>query len=576
MTATGFTPPDEFRADAVSNALKHALVDGSTIVLNQVIGDVLVDDRSIRDLPRVVSVHAAKFGMPTLRYTVAALIEAINAPGGPKARVPSDIGDRTPPTVAIDIIRESCLRDQVPHVVVIDFAEHILPNDQMQSASGDTARIVEQLARLATDTAWTKAGHRIVIIGRTARIDHRLTRLPGMHALELGLPRLDERRRALELMTQSSRHQLVLAPDLDLDRAARLTGGMSIQTLSAMRHHTSAENPLSVEDILKRKLAAIRQMAGDTLIVHDDLLSLDSDVAGLPQVRRFLQEELRRGNHTLRLILAGPPGNGKTRVATAIAAFLGVPAIELGHILNRYVGDSEANLSLALEAIEANAPCLVILDEVDQTFLGRRGESAASEGGQVTANLRAALFSWLGDVGSQRGISVIGLTNRPDLLDDAAVDRFTLVPVLHPTPWDAAQIMQIQARREHMNFDIDGAALALLEADSAFSGRQAVRLLGRAQVHALEQQNDQIDGRHVASAIAESMQHIGAEEERQALLAIKFCSWAGHLPWLAARYLGDKSAAVPAYLEPYVHPEGTVDRNALDERLNEVASLRGQ
>ncbi|AOY74413.1 ATPase central domain-containing protein (plasmid) [Arthrobacter sp. ZXY-2] len=514
--------------------------------------------------------------MPTLRYTVAALIEAINAPGGPRARVPSDIGDRTPPTVAIDIIRESCLSERVPHVVVIDFAEHVLPNDQMQSASGDTARIVEQLARLATDTAWTKAGHRIVLIGRTARIDHRLTRLPGMHVLELGLPRLEERRRALELMTQSPRHKLVLAPELDLDRAARLSGGMSIQTLSAMRHHTSTENPLTVEDILKRKLAAIRQMAGDTLIVHDDLLSLDGDVAGLPQVRRFLHEELRRGNHTLRLILAGPPGNGKTRVATAIAAFLGVPAIELGHILNRYVGDSEANLSIALEAIEANAPCLVILDEVDQTFLGRRSESAASEGGQVTANLRAALFSWLGDIGSQRGISVIGLTNRPDLLDDAAVDRFTLVPVLHPTPWDAAQIMQIQARREQMNFDIDGAALALLEADSAFSGRQAVRLLGRAQVHALEQQADQIEGRHVASAIAESMQHIGAEEERQALLAIKFCSWAGHLPWLAARYLGDESAAVPAYLEPYVHPEGTLDRKALDERLSEVASLRGK
>lgn len=573
MSTAAATSPQ--RAAAVLDAFGRARADGTITVINNPIGDPIVDGGSIRDLTRVLAAAAADSGMPTLRYTLANLVEAINAPDGPSARVPSGIGDRTPPTVAIDLIRESCLRDQTPHLVVIEFAEHLLPADQVQSASGDTARIVEQLATLATDPAWSRAGHRIVLIGRTAAVDQHVTALPGVEVVDLGLPQLPERRAALELMSRSPRHQLVLAPDLDLERAARLTGGMSIQTMSTMRLHTSPAAPLTVESILDRKRAAIRQSAGDTLIVHDELLSIDADVAGLPQVRRVLQEELRRGNYSLRLILAGPPGNGKTRVSTAIASTLGVPAIEFGHILNRYVGDSEANLTRALDTIAANAPCLVILDEVDETFLGRRGDATGGEGGQVTANLRAALFSWLGDVGAQDGISVIGLTNRPDRLDEAATDRFVILPVLHPSPWEAAEIMAIQARRQQLDFDLDGAALALVDAAASFSGRQAVRLLGRAEVHAQERGRADVEGTDVALAIAESMQSIGAEEERQSLLAIRATSWAGHLPWNAARYFGDQAAVPPVYLERYVNRDGAVDRAALDDRIGELEVRRG-
>lgn len=568
------TSSQRLRVEEVLEAFHRARVEGTVTIVNDSVGDPLVDGHSIRDLTRVLSVHAAAGGMPTLRYTVAGLLEPITAPNGPAARVPSGIGERTPPTVAIDMIRESCLRDHRPHLIILDFAEHLLPEDRMHSASGDTARIVEQIAELASDPVWANAGHRLVLIGRTAAVDHHVAGLPGVNVVEIGLPKTAERRTAIELMSNSPRHRFVLAPDLDLDRAARLTGGMSIHTLSTMRLHTSPTSPLTVEDILKRKRAAIRQAAGETLIVHDEPLSIDADVAGLPQVRRVLGEEMRRGNFSLRLILAGPPGNGKTRVSTAIAATLGVPAIELGHILNRYVGDSEANLTRALDAIAANAPCLVILDEADETFLGRRGDTPASDGGQVTANLRAALFSWLGDVGAQDSISVIGLTNRPDRLDEAATDRFVTLPVLHPSPWEAAEIMAIQARREGLEFDLDGAALALLDAAAAFSGRQAVRLLGRAHVHAIEHGRQRVDGADVAAAIGESMQSLGPLEERQSLLALRATSWASHLPWNAARYLGDQTAVVPAYLDRVVRDDGSIDQVALADRIGELELRR--
>lgn len=564
-----------FRAEELLAAYDEARVDGGVTVVDYTVGDLLVDDATVRDAVRVLSAHAAKLGVPTLRYSLAKQVEAVDAPGGPKAQIPSGITDRTPSTVAIDIVRDFCLHEATSYLFVIDFVEHHLPGADLQGAAGDISRTVEQIAAFATDRVWQRAGHRVVLIGRTEAVDRRITRLPGVHVVELGRPRLDERREALELMQESRTHRLCLGPELDLDRAARITGGMSLHTLSELRYRTTSDRPLKVVDVLTRKRAAIRQAAGDTLVIHDEPLDLEADVAGLPQVRRLLMEEQRRGNDTLRVILAGPPGNGKTRVSTAIAATLGVPAIELGRIRGRYVGESEDNMRRALDTIEANAPALLIIDEADQAGLGRRGESAGVEGTEVTANLRAALYTWLGDAGSQIGISVIGLTNRPDLLDEAAIDRFTILPVLPPSPWEAAQIMAIQARRECLDLDGDGAALALLEAQVSFSGRHAVRLVARAQVHAQESGRTRIEGSDVTAALAEAMQVMGIEEERQSLLAIRATSWSGHLPWNAARYLGDESAVPPAYLSRFVRPDGRIDPTALIARIDELAVRRG-
>lgn len=563
------------RAQRLGRTLDRSLADGTVIIVNDPVGDLLVDGEAIRDLSRVFAARAAERGMATLRYTLAGGVETVAVPNGPLAQPPSGIGEHTPPTVALDMLRDACLRASVPHLIVVEFAEHLLPEEEMQSASGDTARIVEQLAVLATDPTWANAGHRVVLVGRTSSVDRRVAALPGMTVIDQGLPEVNEREAALRRMVESPRHQLVLAPGLDLARTARLAGGMSIHALSAMRMHSSAASPLTIDQIIAYKRGALRQAAGDTLIVHDELLSLEHDVAGLPQVRWTVDDVRLCGGDRVLLILVGPPGNGKTRVATAVAAELGVPAIELGTILNRYVGDSEANLRRALDAISANAPCLVILDEVDETFLGRRGDSVGGEGGQVTSNLRAALFSWLGDVGAQNGISVIGMTNRPDRLDEAALDRFTIVPVLHPSPLEAAAIMSIQARREGVDLDGEGAARALARARVTFSGRQAVRLLGRSHLVALRAGRTRVEEGDVAAAIGEALHGIGPEEELQALLAVAATSWKSHLPWIAARHYGDEAAVPPPYMAGLVTPDGSVAMDKLSARIDELRARRG-
>jgi hypothetical protein len=575
MTATELVAAP-LRAATVRDAFGRTRIDGTVLAVNDPIGDALVDHGSIRHLVQCLAVTAAESGMATIQCSIAGLAEPVVAPGGPQPVIPAGIDDTTPFTIIIDRVVQSCRDSGRPTLVVIHFAEHVLPPDQMHSASGDTGRIVEQLARLATDRSWQAAGHSFVVIGRTEQLDERIARLPGVTTLDLGLPRFEERRAALELMLRSERHALHLDEDLPLDTAAQLLGGVPIHAINTMRFHTSADRPLGRQDVRTYKNRVIRESAGGTLRVHDDVLDFDTDVAGLLPARRFLEEERLRGANSVRVVLAGPPGNGKTRVSTAFASAWGVPAIELGEILGRYVGDSESNLARALETLEANAPVLLMLDEADQGPLGRRSSAPDGEGGQVTANLRAVMFSWLGDVGARLGISVIAMTNRPDHLDPAAIDRFTFLPVLQPSPWVAGRIMAIQARREGIAFDEDGATLALIAAGCELSGRQAVRLLGRAHLHSLSRGASTVSGDDVAAAIAESMIQVGVEEERQSLLAVRFTTWRSHLPWEAARHYGDTTAAPPPSLARFVRADGSIDHSGIDARLAELEARHGR
>jgi len=564
------------RSDVVRGAFDRAALDGTTLVINHSRGDALVDAGAIRDVTRVLATRGADRGMRALIYSLADLAQTIVAPGAAEAQVPTGISDRTPPTVALDTLRDACLSSRDPHLLMIDYVEHILAPDQLQSASGDTGRIIQQLVAIGADPEWHRAGHQLVLIARTAPLDEHVTRLPRMSMVDLGLPQYEERLAALQLLMQSTRHRLHLAAGIAPERVAQAMGGLTVHEMSAMRYHTTPETPLELEHIVRHKHAGIRRAAGSLLTIHDEPLKLDTDVAGNPQVRRFVQEELTRGNSGFMLILAGPAGVGKTRISTTIGAAFGMPVLELGQILNQWLGASENNMRTILEILAANAPCVLLMDEIDQGPLGRRGESTnGGDGGHVVANLRAQLFTRFGDTGARDGISVIGMTNRADLLDAAATDRFTIIPVLHPTPWESAHIMDIQARREGIDFDRDASALELIDGDVAISGRQAVRVFDRAHAHSVLDGRLRVEAGDVRLALRESLHTLGVEEERQSLLAVRATTWTAHLPWNAARFFGDETAEPPPYLRRLVRSDGSVDLPALNGRIAELEGRRG-
>lgn len=132
--------------------------------------------------------------------------------------------------------------------------------------------------------------------------------------------------------------------------------------------------------------------------------------------------------HKKGIILYGPSGTGKTKLARVIGQILNTrePKIVNGpEILDKYVGQSEANIRALFSDAEDewhekgiySGLHLVIFDEIDA--LCRKRREIINETNNVANNVVNQLLSMIDGVNSLENILVIGLTNRFDLLDEA-------------------------------------------------------------------------------------------------------------------------------------------------------------
>jgi SpoVK/Ycf46/Vps4 family AAA+-type ATPase len=193
-----------------------------------------------------------------------------------------------------------------------------------------------------------------------------------------------------------------------------------------------------------------------------------NDIANLNEAKKALEETLiypvkrpdlfplgwPRG-----ILFYGPPGCGKTLLASAVATEIDAEfyCVDSASLMSKWLGESERNVArLFQEAREKSSKgqsVVIFLDEIDSVI----GKRMSEVGGEVrTRNQFLKEMDGVLDKKRQLHVYVIGATNKPWMLDDAFIRRFQRRIYVPLPAYDARlEMFKIYTKNLRLGKDID-------------------------------------------------------------------------------------------------------------------------
>jgi len=421
-----------------------------------------------------------------------------------------------------DIFKEA--KDNSPSIIFIDEIDAIAP--KREEVYGDVEkRVVAQL--LALMDGLTERGN-VIVLGASNRpdsVDPALRR-PGRfdREVEISVPNTDGRLEVLQIHTRG----MPLATDIDLKNFANeLHGytGADIKSLcresaiKAIRRYLpeiDLENERIPSKILQSMEIKARDFYDATLEViptamrefyverakvwwsnagglnNEKKILKDNMVASINEPNKFKKMGVKPPKGVL---LYGPPGCGKTLLARALAAECGANMILVRgpEILSKWVGESEKAIREIFRKAKASAPCVIIFDELDSLAKSKiknetdRGETILSQ-----------MLTEMEDAGTSN-IVIVGITNRPDLIDNSMLRNGRLDVVLFVQPPDE------KSRLDIIKILVDGMPLAsdinlneIAVSTQNYTGDDLASLCREAAVNAMQRDSSKISSNDFA------------------------------------------------------------------------------
>lgn len=228
---------------------------------------------------------------------------------------------------------------------------------------------------------------------------------------------------------------------------------------------------------LRGAKADLLEAGGVLVLVEADVGTLDR-VGGMPRLKEWLAlrgRALEAGAAEFGLeppkglLVTGVPGAGKSLVAKTLARTWQMPLVLLdpGRLYGPYVGESEQRLHDSLAAVEAMAPAVLWVDEIEKGF----ASGGAGDGG-VSRRVLGTFLRWMQE--RPPGVFVIATSNDvtslpPEFLRKGRFDEIFFVDL--PGAPERAEIFRIHlARRGRDPGAFEAAELA--EASDGFTGAE--------------------------------------------------------------------------------------------------------
>ena len=381
---------------------------------------------------------------------------------------------------------------QAPSIIFLDEIDSIAP--KRENAAGDVERRV--VAQLLTLMDGLKQRENVVVIAATNlpnSIDPALRR-PGRfdREIEINIPDRGERLHILEIHSRG----MPLADDVDLSHLANITHGYvgaDLESLCREAAMACLRKLLDCIDFAQQRvpysqLAALRVTMNDFLAafqsvepsaIREVFVEIPAvtwdDIGGLEDIKQQIREaitwpikyeslfERAKVRPARGILLAGPPGVGKTLMAKAAANESGVNFISIKgpELLSKFVGDSEKALRDIFSKARQAAPCLMFFDEIDGLCTTR--QSSQGDSG-VAGRVLSQFLAEMDGIEELSGVFVLAATNRPDMVDPALrrFGRFEqTIQLTLPDIESRRMILSVHLKNRPLAEEIDIDALAM-------------------------------------------------------------------------------------------------------------------
>nr|XP_007986528.2 nuclear valosin-containing protein-like isoform X1 [Chlorocebus sabaeus] len=191
------------------------------------------------------------------------------------------------------------------------------------------------------------------------------------------------------------------------------------------------------------------------------------------------------------VLLAGPPGCGKTLLAKAVANESGLNFISVKgpELLNMYVGESERAVRQVFQRAKNSAPCVIFFDEVD-ALCPRRSDRETGASVRVVNQL----LTEMDGLEARQQVFIMAATNRPDIIDPAILRPGRLDKTLFvglPPPTDRLAILKTITKngtKPPLDADVNLEAIAGDLRCDCYTGADLSALVREASICALRQE----------------------------------------------------------------------------------------